>query len=181
MGGGGLRAIANSRRLVLLLCLLLLPHLPAFAAVEISFYSRELGGDNFPHAFVRLTGSLDSTGEPVDTALGFTAKAVTPALLFGSVAGEVIAESPKQIARSDRQFAILLTDEQYRSVMGVVERWRTRRQPSYNLNRRNCVHFVGEIAVALGLSTGGTARLMKRPRSFLQHVRRINPQLAAPP
>lgn len=176
-----MKVIAYGRRLLLLLSFLLLPHLPAWAAVEISFYSRELGGDNFPHAFVHLAGTLDSTGEPVDTALGFTARSITPALLFGSVAGEVIVEAPEQIARSDRQFTIVLSDQQYRTVMEVVERWRTRRQPSYNLNRRNCVHFVGEIAAALGLSTQGTARLMKRPRSFLQHVRKINPKISEAP
>ena len=63
---------------------------PAHAAVEIAFYSRELGGNNFPHAFVRLLGTVDSTGEQVDTSYGFTARAVSPAILFGSVPGAVL-------------------------------------------------------------------------------------------
>ena len=84
----------------------------ALAAVEIAFYSRELGGNNFPHAFVSLKGTVDATGEAVDTSYGFTAKAVTPAILLGSVAGEVVVEGERQIARSDRQFAFTLTDEQ---------------------------------------------------------------------
>ena len=165
-----------------LLALLLLCGLPgqAFAAVEIAFYSRELGGNNFPHAFVVLHGTVDSTGEVVDTSYGFTAKAVTPALLFGSVSGEVIVEGPGQIARSDRQFALTLTDDQYRAVMAVVDTWRNRAQPSYNLNRRNCVHFVAELAQTVGLRVEYVNRLMKRPRSFLQHVRSLNPQLTAP-
>lgn len=155
---------------------------PAFAAVEIAFYSREMGGNNFPHAFVALHGTVDSTGEVVDTSYGFTAKAVTPALLFGSVSGEVIVEGPQQVARSDRQFALTLTDEQYRAAMAVVEAWRTRDQPSYNLNRRNCVHFVGEMAQAVGLRVEFVRGLMKKPRSFLEHVRSLNPQLiGAPP
>src|ERR1700710_3133816 len=58
---------------------------PASAAVEIAFYSRELGGNNFPHAFVALHGIVDSTGEQVNTSYGFTARSVTPAILFGSV------------------------------------------------------------------------------------------------
>ena len=166
----------------LLLALLLVGGLPAqaLAAVEIAFYSRELGGNNFPHAFVALHGTVDSTGEVVDTSYGFTAKAVTPALLFGSVSGEVVVEGPEQIARSDRQFAVTLTDEQYREVMAVVEAWRNREQPSYNLNRRNCVHFVGGLAEAIGLRVEYVGRLLKRPRSFLQHVRSLNPQLTAP-
>ena len=76
-------------RLWLLALLLLGFQTPASAAVEIAFYSREMGGNNFPHAFVTLKGIVDATGEEVDTSLGFTAKTVTPAILFGSVAGEV--------------------------------------------------------------------------------------------
>jgi hypothetical protein len=158
---------------------LLLIVAPAQAAVEIAFYSRELGGNNFPHAFVSLRGTVDSTGETVDTTYGFTAKAITPAILWGSVAGEVVVEGGRQIARSDRQFALMLNDAQYRAVMAVVQEWRDRPQPSYNLNRRNCVHFVAEIAEAIGLRVENGERLMKRPRSFLHHVRELNPHLAA--
>lgn len=167
----------------LLLALVLLWGLPAHAAaaVEIAFYSRELGGDNFPHAFVRLHGIVDATGEQVDTSYGFTAKAVTPALLFGSVAGEIVVEGARQVGRSERQFALSLPDERYRAVMAVVEEWRNRPQPSYNLNRRNCVHFVGALAEAAGLRVDYVQRLMKRPRSFLQHVRSLNPELAVAP
>jgi hypothetical protein len=154
---------------------------PAAAAVEIAFYSRELGGNNFPHAFVSLHGTLDSTGEQVDTSYGFTAHAVTPALLFGSVTGEVVVEGARQIARSNRQFALVLSDERYRAVIAVVERWRNRPQPSYNLNHRNCVHFVAELAETVGLRVEYVQRLMKRPRSFLEHVRGLNPRLGAAP
>jgi len=52
----------------------------ASASVEIAFYSRELGGNNFPHAFVALRGTVDSTGERVDTSYGFTAHSVTPVI-----------------------------------------------------------------------------------------------------
>lgn len=168
-------------RLLLILLMVWGSAAPAQAAVEIAFYSRELGGNNFPHAFVRLDGTLDSTGERVDASYGFTAKAVTPAILFGSVGGEVVVEGPRQIERSDRQFALVLSDAQYRAVMAVVERWRSRRQPSYNLNRRNCVHFVAELARTVGLRVETADGLMKRPRSFLQHVRGLNPQLAVAP
>lgn len=167
----GLRALAAW--LWLAFCLLGIAT-PAAAAVEIAFYSRELGGNNFPHAFVSLRGTVDSTGEVVDTSYGFTAKTVSPAILLGSVAGEVVIEGPRQIARSDRQFALLLNDARYAAVMAVVARWRNRAQPSYNLNRRNCVHFVGELAQAAGLQVSFERRLMKRPRSFLIVVREAN-------
>ena len=60
----------------------------------------------------------------------------------------------------------------------MVERWRTRRQPSYNLSRRNCIHFVAEIAEAAGLRIEYPRELMRRPRSYLQHIRDAQP--AAP-
>jgi hypothetical protein len=166
------------RRFCLLVLLLLAAHAPAAAAVEITFYSRELGGNNFPHAFVVMRGTVDATGERVDSSFGFTAHSVTPAILFGSVSGEVVVEGERQIARSDRQLTLTLSDERYQAVMAVVDRWRNLAQPSYNLNRRNCVHFVAELAATAGLRVEPTPRLMKRPRSFLLHLRSLNPQAA---
>ena len=152
---------------------------PAFASVEISFYSRELG-TNFPHAFVVLRGNVDATGEQVDTNLGFTAHSVTPALLFGAVRGEVEAVDAGYVGRSDRKFAVTLTDDQYRRVLAVAEEWRNAPQPSYRLRAHSCVHFVSAIAEAIGLRVDNEQRLMNRPRSFLERVRALNPQLAAP-
>ncbi len=174
-------ARAVLRRLILAVALFLvaLPG-PAFAAVEIAFYSRELGGNNFPHAFFALKGTIDATGERVDTSLGFTAHSVTPAILFGSVRGEVDVEGEGQIARSDRKFAVMLTDAQYQAVMAVVEQWRNAPQPSYNLRRHSCVHFVSAVAAAIGLQVDNSQRLMNRPRSFLERVIELNPQLAPP-
>lgn len=166
------------RRLCLFALLLFSLQAPAAAAVEIVFYSRELGGSNFPHAFVILRGTVDATGEEVNTSLGFTAHSVTPAILFGSVGGEVQVEREERIAISTRQFALTLPDERYRAVLAVAEGWRNRPQPSYNLNRANCVHFVAELARAAGLRVENARRLMKRPRSFLLHVRGLNPGLA---
>jgi hypothetical protein len=150
------------------------PGAPAQAAVELSFYSRELGGNNFPHAFIRLLGTVDSTGEQVDTSYGFTARAISPAILFGSVPGAVLVESEGRIRASDRQFRLTLTDEQYRTVMAVVDEWRNRQQPSYNLSRANCIHFVAAVGSALGLRIELVPGLMRRPRSFLIHQRGLN-------
>ena len=151
---------------------------PAFASVEISFYSRELG-TNFPHAFVVLKGTVDATGEQVDTNFGFTAHSVTPALLFGAVRGEVEVVESGYVARSDRKFAVTLTDDQYRRVLAVAEEWRNAPQPSYQLRRHSCVHFVSAIAAAIGLRVDNEQRLMNRPRSFLERVVALNPQLAS--
>ena len=152
---------------------------PAFASVEISFYARELG-TNFPHAFVVLKGTVDATGERVDTSLGFTAHTVTPAILFGAVRGEVEVLEADYIGRSIRHFAVTLTDEQYRRVLAVAEEWRNAPQPSYRLRQHSCVHFVSALAAAIGLQVDNSQRLMNRPRSFLERVIELNPQLAAP-
>jgi hypothetical protein len=148
--------------------------------VQIAFYARELGGNNFPHAFIVLSGTLDATGEPVNESYGFTAKSVTPAILWGSVAGEVITEGENEIGHSNRQFSLQITDQQYAAVLATVETWRNWPQPSYNLNRRNCVHFVGALAEAVGLRVEYVRRLITRPRSFLQHVRDLNPNVTVP-
>ena len=157
---------------------LFLGAVPAAAAVEISFYSRELGGNNFPHAFFTLKGRPDSGGPLVDRSFGFTAKAISPAILMGSVGGTVMNEPPAYVAKSDRHFSFKLSDEKYLAVMAKVEAWKARAQPSYNLNRANCVHFVGEVARAAGLKVDFTPELMKKPRSFLMAVKAANPRLS---
>ena len=147
---------------------------PAAAAVEISFYSRELGGNNFPHAFITLKGQPDAGGPPVDRSYGFTAKAVSPAVLMGSVGGTVMNEPPHYVAKSVRQFSLVLSDDQYRAVLAKINEWHSKRQPSYNLNKANCVHFVGEVAQAIGLSVEFRKDLMKKPKSFLLALKARN-------
>lgn len=146
----------------------------ASAAIQISFYSRELGGNNFPHAFATLKGVDDRTGELIDMSYGFTAKAISPAILMGSVSGEVMHEPPSYVAKSTRQFSLTLSDDQYQVVRSTIGKWETRKQPSYNLNRRNCVHFVAELAQASGLQVTFDPALMKKPRSFLLSVKHAN-------
>jgi hypothetical protein len=167
-----------------ILCKLLLTWLavllPQAAAAQITvhFYSHELG-NNFPHAFLVVEGRPQAGGAPVDASYGFTAKAVTPAILMGSVAGHVEPAKPDYIRRSDRKFSLALSDAQYAALMAVVNRWRTLPGKSYNLNTRNCTHFIGEAAAAIGLKVVFDKALLKRPRSFLENVIRLNPGLAA--
>lgn len=146
---------------------------PAFAAIEIHFYSKDLAS-TFPHAYVRLTGTVDSTGETVDTNFGFTPERVSPGILLGSVRGMIQTVDPLYVSRSDRHFTLPLTEEQYRTVMAIVEKWRSAPQPSYRLNSRNCVHFVAEVAAALGLHAPEVKALMKKPKSYLRKVTQDN-------
>jgi hypothetical protein len=147
--------------------------MPASAAVELTFYSKELG-TSFPHAFVTLHGSLDRSGQRVDVDYGFSAKAISPAILFGRVTGEVISDHGAAYIRgSDKHFSVALGDSDYDRVVATVERWRKLAQPSYDLNRQNCVHFVATIAASLGMKVD-TTRLIKKPRSFLEALTASN-------
>lgn len=146
---------------------------PAWSAVSITFYSKEFG-TSFPHAFVVVEGTLDRGGPPIEEDYGFTARTISPAILWGKVSGKVISDhTPSYVKASDRHFTLTVTDAEYDRAMATVERWRTARQPSYDLDRHNCVHFVAEIATSVGL-TADTSRLMKKPRSFLEAVTGAN-------
>jgi hypothetical protein len=162
-------------KIVFLLALLLWPAM-ASAKVTLTFYSRELGV-YFPHAFVRITGATDAEPDKLlDVNYGFTAKTVTPAILLGPVAGEILAANPTYVRRSDSHFSLVLTDAQYDQVLAVVQKWRDLPQPSYDLHHANCVYFVGDVARALGMDVDDSqSRLMTRPRSYIINLIRLNP------
>jgi hypothetical protein len=156
-------------RLIALLAagLLALSATPGWAAVSITFYSKELGA-SFPHAFVILEGTPDRGGARIEEDYGFTAKTISPAILWGKVAGEVITNhSASYVKGSDRHFTVSLSDSEYDRVMATIARWRAAKQPSYDLDKHNCVHFVAELAGSIGM-TPDTKKLMKKPRSFLE-------------
>ena len=150
----------------------------ASATVEIAFYSKDMAS-SFPHAYVRLTGTEESTGKPIDVNYGFTPVSLGPGVLFGSVKGMIESASPAYIARSDRHFSLKLSDEQYRQVLAVIEKWRDAPQPSYRLNGRNCVDFVVDIAKTIGLNAPVLPKLMKKPKSYLNEMARLNSALIA--
>src|SRR3546814_18115213 len=62
--------------------------------------------------------------------------------------------------KSDRQFDVTIDDATYGRVLAKVAEWRDREQPSYSLNKRNCVHFVMELAetAAPQATAGDTSR-----------------------
>lgn len=161
-------------RLLAVLLLWLGLALPAHAAVTMTFWNHELG-NSFPHAFITLRGVPDAGGSPVDANYGFTAKSVTPALLFGSVPGEVEPANPGYIRGSEAQFSVVLTDAQYGAVLKLISAWDEKTGDGhYNLNNRNCVHFIKEAARVVGLTGLDQPKLMKKPRSYLQAVAAAN-------
>lgn len=152
---------------------------PATGQVVATFYSHDLGS-SFPHAFVVFKGTPERGGEAVDTNFGFTAKAVTPAILMGSVPGKIDVATASYIKGSDPQFSLRLTDGQYDAMVALVQKWSVKPDSIYNLNKHNCVHFAGYMAQAAGLKVEFPKDLMKKPKSYLIHIRTLNPQLKGP-
>lgn len=147
---------------------------PASAAVTITFWSHELG-NSFPHAFFTLRGIPDAGGAPVDANYGFTAKTISPAMLFGPVAGRLDIAKPFYIGGSDAQFSVVMTDARYAAVLALVGEWSgDKGRSEYRLGDRNCISFVQEAARRVGLTGLEHPRLMKKPRSFLKAVAAAN-------
>jgi hypothetical protein len=158
----------------LALLLSLLPA-PARAAVTITFWSRDFDGNYFPHAFFTLRGTPDAGGAAVDGAYGFTARSISPALLFGNVAGRV--ETPKRayMDHAVAHFSRQLTDAQYRAILAEVRGWSEGTgDTTYNLGKRNCVTFVREAARRAGLAAVDQPKLMKKPSRYLRTVLAAN-------
>lgn len=163
------------RALFLALLVALLPA-PAAAQVVATFWSHDRD-QNYEHAFIVLQGTIESTGERVDTNIGFTARRISPLVLIRSVEGQMETVSAGYIARATSRphFSVTLDDAGYARLMAFVTRWRSAPQPNYNLNRRNCVHFVMEAAAVLGLTVNRQSRHFRAPRQFLEEVTALNP------
>ena len=146
---------------------------PAQAAITVTFWSHELGND-FPHAFITVRGVPDAGGAPVDVSYGFTAKSISPAMLFGKVPSRMDLTKPGYILRSDAQFSLVVTDEQYAGLTALVAAW-SDNKVRYDLDTANCIHFTKEAARVLGLQGLDQPKLMRRPRSYLQAVAVANP------
>ena len=146
---------------------------PASAAVTITFWSHELG-NSFPHAFITMRGVPDGGGAPVDMNIGFTAKHISPAILFGTVAGQLEAADIGYLKGSDAHFSVTMTDAQYVDMLRLLEEWGPGGNQRYNMNKRNCVTFVKVAAERLHLQGTEQPGLMKRPRSYLVAVESAN-------
>ncbi|MEL6877871.1 MAG: hypothetical protein AAGL68_07215 [Pseudomonadota bacterium] len=154
---------------------------PAFAAVEMHFHSFNgsvLFG-RYPHTFIALEGTLDSTGQVVNENYGFTAKKVSPAILNGPVVHDISIEKPKYLKKTNRHFSVTLTDAQYHRIKAEVQAWRDAPGKYYDLDTRNCIHFVGAMAKIVGLKVEYPKDMLRRPKKWLNHVTGLNAQLGA--
>lgn len=154
---------------------------PALADVQIHFHSFNgsvLFG-RYPHTFIVLDGELAETGEKVNENYGFSARKVSTKILSGPVEHMVLAESEKNVKKTNRHFTITITDEQYRRIIQEVRAWQNAPGKYYDLEKRNCIHFVGKMAEILGLSVEYPDNMLRRPKKWLNHITELNPQLGA--
>lgn len=146
---------------------------PALMPVgEVTFFSHSFG-ENFPHAFI-IIEQADMQGRPVYDAYGFSAKHLSPKILFGNVDGHIIAPGPRYVRQSDPHFRLLITAEQKYRLDMIRDQWSHKR---YSLKKQNCVHFIAELVAALGLRVDWDSDHFNEPKSFLEEVLELNPGL----
>lgn len=154
---------------------------PALADVQLSFHSFNgsvLFG-RYPHTFIVLEGELDETGVAVNENYGFTAKKVSTAVLSGPVEHDVMIEEAKYIASTNRHFTLTISDAQYHEIIALMKAWRDAPGKYYDLETRNCIHFVGEIAKIAGLTVTYPDKMLRRPKKWLNYITTLNPKLGA--
>lgn len=154
----------------------------AAAAVEITFHSfnGSVIAGRYPHTFISMKGTLDD-GTPVKENFGFSAKSTGPHLLTGPGKHTILVEKEKWLTRTNRHFTMTISDAEYREVRAMVEAWRNAPGKYYDLNTRNCIHFVGEIGKIVGLKVTYPEDMLRRPKKWLNHITALNPQLGAKP
>lgn len=170
-------------RLILALAALVAWTAPAQADIRVSFHSFSgsfLTG-RYPHAFVAFDGTLDETGEQVRSNYGFSARSAGPSVLRGPVAHGVYTEKEKYLRSTNRHFTVTVSDATYRRMMQEVAAWRDAPGRYYELDTRNCIHFVGAIAQLAGLRVEYPPSMVRHPKRWLNHVTTLNPQLGARP
>lgn len=154
---------------------------PALAQVRVSFHSFNgsvLFG-RYPHTFVVFEGTLEATGEAVNENFGFASQKVSRAILRGPVKHMVISEEQKYVTSTNRHFTIPVSDAKYRAMREEIERWRNAPGKFYDLKTRNCIHFVGKMALMLGLKVEYPKKYLRKPKAWLNLVTKLNPQLGA--
>lgn len=173
------------RSFLLVLVLAMVSPAMAFAQVTVSFHghagTQVRGGFlYFPHAYIRFSGTVEATGEPVDEAWGFTAAEPGPQLLFVSGKGELSRPDDRYLSEAIDYASVPISDETYRAMQARLDHWREGPGSRYNLNRRNCISFVAEMARMAGLQTPRENTLS--PNGFLEDMVAMNQSLiAAPP
>ncbi|KRA83022.1 hypothetical protein [Altererythrobacter sp. Root672] len=170
-------------RLSLVFLALSLWHGPAFATVTVTFHS--FNGSvligRYPHTFVVFDGKLDDTGQVIHENFGFSAKSVGPSILAGPVEHVIWVEDEKYLKSTNTHFSITVSDATYHRMKQEVAAWRDAPGKYYDLDTRNCIHFVGRIAELGGLKVAYPKEMLRKPKAWLNYIGTLNPQLGAKP
>ncbi len=168
-------------RLALLALAALLIATPAQAAVTIYFHSfnGSVVWGRYPHALVVFEGTLDETGERIHENFGFSATSSMGAISGRPTRHTMLREDDVQIARTNRHFGVELTDAQYHALREEVDRWENHPGLYYDLDERNCIHFVARLAEMIGLHAEVPERFLRRPKAWLNYITGLNPRLGA--
>ncbi len=167
-------------RLILAFAALAAWAVPAQAEVKVHFHS--FNGSMFgryPHAFVVFEGQLDDTGQVIDENYGFSARTAGPNVLMGPTHHIVMSEKPRYIGTTNRHFTLTVSDATYRRMKAEVIAWRDAPGRYYDLDNRNCIHFVGRIAELGGVRVDYPSELLRKPKAWFNHIVQLNPQLGA--
>jgi hypothetical protein len=174
----------QARRLACFLALLLASMALAPAAqAKVTVYFHSFNGSIFfgryPHTFVVFDGTLDDTGEKIFENFGFSAKVAGPGVLAGPVEHVIVVEEQKYIDSTNRHFSVEVDDKTYHRMRDEVEAWRSHPGKYYDLDTRNCIHFVGRMAELAGLKVEYPKKLLRKPKAWLNLVTGLNPVLHA--
>ena len=153
---------------------------PAHAEIQVHFHS--FNGSMFgryPHAFVVFEGRLDDTGEVINENYGFSARTAGPNVLMGPTHHVVMSEKARYIRTTNRHFTLTVSDATYRRMKAEVIAWRDAPGRYYDLDARNCIHFVGRIAELGGVRVDYPRELLRKPMAWFNRIARLNPQLGA--
>ena len=84
----------------------------AQAQVMLSFHSfnGSYFGGRYPHTFIVLEGSLETTGQKINENYGFSAKSIGPSVLMGPVEHGIFEEEQKYITSTNRPTTSVATD-----------------------------------------------------------------------
>jgi hypothetical protein len=170
-------------RLLIVLSIACALAMPARAEVQVTFHSfnGSLFVGRYPHTFVAFEGALDETGETIRENYGFSAKTAGPNVLLGPAAHGIFTEKEKYLRTTNRHFTITVSDAVYKRMKQEVAAWRDAPGKYYEIDTRNCIHFVGRIAELGGLRVEYPRELVRKPKQWLNHVASLNPQLRAAP
>lgn len=162
------------RRFLAIFCVWFCSSLSASHAETLEFYAHGSGlGPGgflyFPHAFVLLRDE-DGTSQ---ATYGFTAISQSPGVLVRRSRGAVHPTEDSYIQKSQLFLTIALTPEQLQKIHDLADYWNSPEGSLYDLQNRNCVTFVAEIARAAGLVVPVSYDPLK-PAVFMQLLAGLN-------